>query len=379
MPGKIIILGAGRTGSAIAADLAGRYDVTVADISTVNFFKLSNKGVHTLQADLTVIDRLSKLVTGYDLVIGTLPGHIGYKALECVIKAGKHIVDISFMPEDYFLLDDLAREKKVMAVVDCGVSPGMGNLILGYHHTTMEVTGFTCYVGGLPLNREWPFGYKIVFSPIDVIEEYTRPARYVSHGTVQTQEALSDIELVDFGRVGILEAWNSDGLRSLIRTMDIPNMVEKTLRYPGTTEYIRLLRDCGFFSKEPVTIHGQKIRPIDLTAQLLFPLWQFKPGDGDMTIMRLLIDGMEKGHEVTYVYNLYDEYDPVSDTISMARTTGYTCSAVAVLIMEGKFSRTGICPPEFIGKSPGLLSSVIRYLEERNVQYIAEKKTGQLS
>ena len=369
MPGKIIVLGGGLVGSAIAIDLAARYKVTAADICTESFDKLRKAHVNTLQADLSAPGVVSDVIRDYDLVIGALPGNMGYQTLRSVIEAGKNIVDISFMPEDYFMLDNLAQERAVTAVVDCGVSPGMGNIILGYHSARMSVSHFTCYVGGLPLIREWPFGYKTVFSPMDVLEEYTRPARLVIDGSVVTKEALSDIELIDPGRIGILEAWNSDGLRSMIKTMNIPNMVEKTLRYPGTTDYIRMLRDCGFFSKEPVPVQGQGVRPVDLTAHLIFPLWKLKPGERDMTVMRIIIRGTENGKEMTYTYDLYDEYDTVTGTISMARTTGYTCAAVATLIMNGRFSHTGICPPEYIGIPEGKMDSVFEYLRKRNVIY----------
>lgn len=376
MPGKIIVLGSGLTGSAIAIDLAGRYQVSVADISTESFDRLRQAHVNLLQADLSVPGEIAALVSGHDLVIGALPGHMGFQALQSVVEEGKNIVDISFMPEDYFRLDEQARKKKITAVVDCGVSPGMGNIILGHHQSRMKVSDFTCYVGGLPLTREWPFEYKTVFSPVDVIEEYTRPARFVTDGTIRIKEALSDIELVDLGRAGILEAWNSDGLRSLLRTMNIPNMIEKTLRYPGTTEYLKVLRECGFFSQEAISVGGQKISPADLTARLLFPRWKLKPGEGDMTVMKIIIRGMEDGREITYTYDLYDEYDTVSGTISMARTTGYTCSAVATLIMEGKYRNTGICPPEYISANEGTLDFVIGYLKERNVKYTVTREEG---
>ncbi len=148
--------------------------------------------------------------------------------MKAVIEAGKNMVDISFMPEDFFELDKFAKQHNVVVVAYCGVAPGMGNIILGHHHTCMEVKSYECLVGGLPVTREWPYEYKAVFSPIDVIEEYTRPARYIQNYVMVTKEALSDPELVHFDGVGTLESWNSDGLRSLMFTMkNIPNMIEK--------------------------------------------------------------------------------------------------------------------------------------------------------
>src|SRR6185503_19895111 len=153
--------------------------------------------------------------------------------------------------------------------------------------------------------REWPYEYKAVFSPIDVIEEYIRPARYVQNNAVVIREALSDAELIHFDGVGTLESWNSDGLRSLIKTMpNIPNMIEKTLRYLGCIEYLRVLRESGFFSYDEVEVKGIKVRPIDLTAQLLFPKWKLKPDDEEFTVMRIRISGEESSKPATYEYDL---------------------------------------------------------------------------
>jgi len=200
-----------------------------------------------------------------------------------------------------------------------------------------------------------------------VIEEYVRPARYVQAGQLVVREALSDAELIHFDKVGTLEAWNSDGLRSLAVTMNIPNMIEKTLRFPGTIEYLKVLRDTGFFSYQEIEINGTKIRPIDLTAKLLFPKWKLKEGEGDFTVMQIDISGEKNGENVHYVYNLYDVYDFENQTISMARTTGYTCTAVANLVINEQFTQKGICPPEFVGEEEVNFNFILDYLKQRNV------------
>lgn len=367
---KIIVLGAGLVGSAIARDLQKQHQVTSADASEGALQKMAGFGIHTIQADLSNPEILKKLVADYDLVIGALPGFMGFETLRTCLEAGKNVVDISFFPEDAFALQQLALEKGLTAVVDCGVAPGMGNIILGHWHKRMKINRFRCLVGGLPQVRRWPWEYRAVFSPIDVIEEYIRPARYVEGGRLVTREALSDPELIDFEGVGTLEAFNTDGLRSLIHTMpDIPDMIEKTLRYPGCIEYLRVLRAGGFFSYDEIEVKGQRIRPVDLTARLLFPQWKLQPGEGDFTIMRISMEGELDGKSTTVDYDLLDRYDPQTDTISMARTTGYTCTAVANLLLSGKFDRKGICPPEYVGESEGALEAVLAYLEERGVFY----------
>lgn len=280
------------------------------------------------------------------------------------------MVDISFMPEDFLELDGLAKKHKVSVVADCGVAPGMGNIILGHHYKSMHVKSYECLVGGLPVIREWPYEYKAVFSPLDVIEEYTRPARYIQNYEMITREALSDPELIHFNGVGTLESWNSDGLRSLMKTMKkIPDMIEKTLRYPGCIEYLRVLRESGFFSYDEIDVKGKKIRPIDVTAKLLFPKWKLKEGEEDFTIMRIVIEGIENGEQKKYTYNLLDRFDRENNIISMARTTGYTCTAVANLMLDGGFETEGVSAPEMVGFGKGNLGYIIRYLEERGVIY----------
>jgi Saccharopine dehydrogenase and related proteins len=260
---KIVVLGAGLVGKAMAIDLARYFDVTSVDINEAALAEVATHQIKTVKADLSDLKSLSNLIQPFDLVIGAVPGFMGFQNAKTVIEAGKNMVDISFFPEDPFLLDELAKKHNVTIVTDCGVAPGMGNIILGYHYHRMKITDYECLVGGLPMVREWPYEYKAVFSPIDVIEEYIRPARYVQNNAVVIKEALSDPELIHFDGVGTLESWNSDGLRSLIKTMpNIPNMIEKTLRYPGCIEYLRVLRETGFFSYEEMDVKGQKVRPL---------------------------------------------------------------------------------------------------------------------
>ena len=370
MTKKIIVLGAGLVGKAIAVDLSKTFDVTSADINEEALKAVASSGIKTKKLDVNNTTELQSVLANFDLVVGAVPGFMGYRMVESVIDAGKNIVDISFFPEDPFGLDASAKKKNVTVVTDCGVAPGMGNVILGYHNKRMKIQNYECLVGGLPVVREWPYEYKAVFSPIDVIEEYTRPARYVQNSAMVVKEALSDPELIHFDGIGTLESWNSDGLRSLIRTMpDIPNMIEKTLRYPGCIEYLRVLRETGFFSTDELDVKGVKIRPIDVTAKLLFPKWKLKPGEEEYTVMRIRISGEENGKSRNYQYDLLDRTDKQTATLSMARTTGYTCTAAVHLVADNRFSRKGICPPEYLGEDENHFGFMMNYLKDRNVIY----------
>jgi len=364
-----MVMGCGLVGKTIAGDLRKNFEVTVVDFNTEILKEMNSNGFRTLQADLSDSNIIKEIIKDHELVVGAVPGFIGYNLVKAVMEAGKNIVDISFFPEDQFSLEQLAIDKGVTAILDCGLAPGMCNIILGYHNANMEVHEYECLVGGLPVEREWPYEYKAVFSPGDVIEEYVRPARFVKNGGIVIREALSDPELVNFEKVGTLEAWNSDGLRSLLKTMKIPNMIEKTLRYPGTIEYLRVLRDTGFFSSEQIEVKGIMIRPVDLTSKLLFPKWKLKPGEKEFTVMRIIISGIENGDRVKYTYSLYDEYDPEAKQTSMARTTGFTCNAAVNLLARKKFDQKGLILPEYLGTDRDNFEFILNYLKERNVDY----------
>lgn len=370
---RIIVLGSGLVGAPMALDLArdARFEVTVADISGDSLAKCAaDRSIRTVQADLSDAARVQELVAGQDLALNAVPGFLGYQTLKAVITAGKDVVDIAFFAEDPFLLDELAKRQGVTAIVDCGVAPGMSNLLVGHvRHLLDKTQSALIYVGGLPELRVWPYEYKAVFSPLDVIEEYIRPARYVENGKLVVRPALSDPEYLNLPGVSSLVAFNSDGLRTLVRTLDIPNMKEKTLRYPGHIEKIAVLRETGFFGQEPVEIHGLRVRPIDLTARLLFPIWKLQPGETDITVMQVVVEGEKDGRRVRHAYDLFDRFDAASGVHSMARTTGYTATAAVRLLAGGLYGRKGIIPPEFVGEEPACVEFMLKELADRGVVY----------
>jgi lysine 6-dehydrogenase len=371
---KIIILGAGMVGKAMAIDLSKQYDVTSADIDQPSLDYLSgNYNIRTLNLDVCNEAALLSALKEFDLVVSAVPGFLGLKTMVNVIKSKKNLVDISFLPEDVMHLDNLAKENNVTVVMDCGVAPGMPNYIAGYHNNLMTIDSMEYMVGGLPKVRTFPFEYKAPFSPCDVVEEYTRPARYLENGYLVVKPAMSDTELLDFENVGTLEAFNSDGLRSLVYTLsNIPNMKEKTLRFPGHIRLIQAFKAAGFFDHLPIQVNGQSISPFDFTTKLLFNAWKLNPEEHEFTIMRVSVKGEEKGVKKEIIYDLFDEYDPKEKLSSMARTTGFTATATAQMILDGVFNDKGVFPPELVGKKAACFEYVVNYLEKRNVIY---KKT----
>jgi len=369
---RIVILGAGPVGRYIAIDLCKNsdYEVTSVDIDQEILAQLAGKHpIQTRVEDLSTAQGVARVVEDADVVIGAVPGPLGYAMLEAVIHAGKNIVDISYFLEDPFGLDGLAKEKEVTAVVDCGVAPGMSNIFLGDHLRKMKVTDYECYVGGVPKDRNAPLGYKTDFPVLEVFEEYAAPGKNIEDGKVVQKMALSETMTIDLPKVGTMACIASDGLRTLIRTCasEVPNMFEKTLRYPEHVNQMRIFNDAGFFSQTPIQVKGVAVRPIDVAASVLTPLWKYESGESDITVMRLIISGEENGKPVTYTYDMYDEYDPATRTSSMARTTGYTCAAVTRLVLEGAYSQTGIIAPEILGRAEGCRKSVQTYLEDRGV------------
>jgi len=370
---NIIVLGGGMVGRAMALDLAKHHTVTLTDISQEALRKTQqrNSEIQTLLLDVTDTRTLKNTLTPFDIVVCAVPGFLGFNTLKAIIESGKDVVDISFFPENSLELDALAKQYGVTAIVDCGVAPGMDNLILGYYDTQLKLTDFECLVGGLPKIKKWPFNYKAPFSPMDVIEEYTRPARYVENGQVITREPLTDCEFVEFDSVGTLESFNSDGLRSIIHTMaHIPNMKEKTLRYPGHVEYIRVLKESGFFSPDAINVKGKKVSPLEFTSQLLFNEWKLGVEEEEFTVMRVTVKGTNDQNEsVTVQYDLYDAYDADTKTSSMARCTGYTATAAVNMVIDGLFDKKGVYPPELVGNSEACFEFILNYLADRGVRY----------
>ncbi len=358
---NIYQIGAGMVGSAMAIDLSKNHNLFLADydLNALKTIQSKNSNIQTSQLDVTDSKALSEWIAPADIVLLAVPGFLGYKALETIINSGKNVVDISFSPENILDLNPLAVEKGVTVIVDAGVAPGIPNYLLGYWDAQLNIESFEYYVGGLPKNPQPPFNYKAPFSPIDVIEEYTRPARMLVDHEIITQPALSDIERMKFEDAGTLEAFNTDGLRSLLSTMNhIPNLKEKTLRYPGHAELMLEYRNKGLFND----------KNIDETSKKLFEAWKLDENEIEFTVLDIII----KGDMKIITYHLYDEFNLESRTSSMARTTGYTATASINLILENIWNDYGVFPPEMVGVKPECIQFILQYLSQRDV-VISEK------
>ena len=170
--------------------------------------------------------------------------------------------------------------------------------------------------------------------------------------------------------MGSLESFNTDGLRSLLFTMPhIPNMKEKTLRYPGHVALIQSLQQAGFFSNEKIMVDGSSISRKDFTCKILFDQWKLLPEDEEFTLMEITIKGVSDKKKLTKTYTLFDEYDKTTSTSSMSRTTAFTCTAVVDLMAKGKIKTKGVLAPETIGGDQNNFMSILNYLKDRNVVY----------
>ncbi|ROL56090.1 saccharopine dehydrogenase [Bacteroidetes/Chlorobi group bacterium Naka2016] len=364
---NILVLGCGLVGRTIVKDLAKNHKVAVVDISKENLEEVRKfVSVDTYIGSVDDKNFLSEIVKNFDLVVSAVPGFLGFRVLKSVIEFGKNVVDIAFFPENPFELDELAKQNNVTAIVDCGIAPGLSHMIIGYYSSFADIEEATIYVGGLPFERTLPFEYKAPFSPVDVLEEYIRPARFLHNGKIIQREPLTELELLNFKGIGTLEAFLTDGLRTLLSTVNVPYLKEKTLRYPGYAQKIKLLKDCGFLSTEPIETKSGNVVPMHITEKLLLSQWKLSPEDEEFTIMRIVLK--EKNTKKKTIYEIFDRTDTVGKDYSMGRTTGFVACAVVNLLAKDKVVRKGIIPPEVLARDKDCFDFTINYLKERKVQ-----------
>ena len=350
---EIYQIGSGMIGQAMALDLAKSHKIHLADLKIENVRKEIKNHPAIITYDLDVLNKqkLSSFIKKADIVLLAVPGYLGYNALETIISSGKNVVDISFSPENIMKLNDIAIQNNVTAIFDAGVAPGLPNYIFGYHDSFEDIKSFKYYVGGLPKFPKQPFNYKAPFSPIDVIEEYTRPARMIINGKLITKSALSGIENINFKDSLMLEAFNTDGLRSLLITMShVKNMSEKTLRYPG---HVKLIK--SYLKKGKLQDNG--------TIKKLFKEWKLNRNDREFTLL-IITAITDNDKELSCV--VYDEWR--NGWSSMSRTTGLTACAVTNLIIDKDIKKTGLITPEDIGKNQDYFDYILDYLKGNEIK-----------
>lgn len=371
---RIAVLGAGLIGGVLARELASEpdFEVTVFDASEPALQRVGgDSGLAVRRADLSKPDVIAAAVSDADAVVGALPGVLGFAMLRAVVEAGKPIADISFSPEDPLQLEALARECGSTAIVDCGVSPGLSNFAVGTAIRDLDpVESVRIYVGGLPVERRWPFEYSVVFSATDVVEEYTRPARVFEDGSLVTRPALSELERLDVPGVGTLEGFLTDGLRTLLRTVPARSMREKTLRYPGHAGVMEILREAGFFDEAPLELPGGvRVSPRAVTERLLTRAWHRHEGGEEFTYLKVVVVGRRGGARVEKTFELLDRTDPASGTTSMARTTAFPCAAATRMLARGEYRDPGIRPLELLAADPEAARRFAAYLSQKGITW----------
>jgi lysine 6-dehydrogenase len=347
---KAAVLGSGLMGSVISWDLARspRVDeVVVADIDPERLAAVRRRSERrrlSVEAlDLRNTEKTAKFVKGFDVVVSALPHGVVHPVDVAAVKAGIKVVNIAF--EDAQMdLDGEARKRGSLLIPGMGVAPGLGGVL--FAHGTRMLKGSDeghILVGGIPQKPVPPFGYKLVFSVVGLLREYTDEARVFRNGKLVKVMPFSEVKSVRFPPpVGTLEAFPTDGLASLVYTMKGTGVLdEQTLRWPGHAEKMNLLIQSGFFSGEKFDFNGAEVSPLEMSYAVLGR--KLSEGDPhDITVMRVIA----KSPRGEVVYDMVDRYDDEEKVTSMGKTTGYTASIVAQMVGSGEIGGKGVIPPE---------------------------------
>jgi saccharopine dehydrogenase-like NADP-dependent oxidoreductase len=378
---RALVVGCGNIGSVAAKDLAinlASADIVVADKDEDRAKRVAESigtaNVSHIQLDASDYQSLVTTINDFAVVLGFLPAGLGYRLATACVKAGKNMVDVSYMAENPLRLSEQAEEADITIVPDCGLAPGISNLLVGHAVAGLDkVRAVHILVGGLPEKPLPPLGYTITWSPESLIDEYTRKAGIIDKGLKVEVEALTGLEKIVFPSLGRLEAFYTDGLRTLLHTIKgVDEMWEKTLRYPGHAEKIKTLRALGFFDEARVDVGNVDVSPRMVTARL-FEQKLHKPETKDVVALRVEVSGIKNGRRLTYTYNLLDSYDQTQKITAMARTTAYPASIVAQLIFKKTLKYKGVVPLETIGENDGLFKALISELQRRHIKIIEEK------
>src|SRR5437899_3892017 len=354
---RMLVLGAGLQGSACAYDLLQRPEVervTLADLNPrrVPPFLLRKKDRRLVVARLDArrAADLRRRMQRHDAVLNALPYYFNYPVAKAAVGAGLHYADLGGNTEivqKQRTLHARARKKGVSVIPDCGIAPGMVNIIAAEGIRRVgEAQAVKIFVGGLPQQPEPPLNYQIVYSLEGALDYYTTPSWVLRGGRPERVDALSELETVEFPHpVGTLEAFHTGGG---ISTMPwayagkIQTMEYKTLRYPGHMAVMRAVRELGLLSLDPVTVKGTKIVPRDAFIATVSPRLS-KPNGRDVVALRVEVKG-RSGRRV--VWQLLDYYDKTTGISAMMRTTGYSLAITGVMQVDGRIKSTGVYKPD---------------------------------
>ena len=372
---RALVLGCGSVGSVLASHLAGSLPdatVIVADKRrealrrAVELAGLDN--LVGLRLDFSDEGALLEAMRDCQLVVDVAPGRLGYKILKTAVRAGVDVVDLSYMPEDPMALHEEAEGAGITIIPDCGLAPGLSNILVGRAVSQLDETrAVRIYVGGIPTEPIPPLGYALTWSAEDLLQEYTRRARIVIGGRIVEVEPLTGLELVEVPNVGLLEAFYTDGLRTLLHTLrGVGEMWEKTLRWPGHAKKMRLLKELGLLDEEPVG----GVVPRRFLAELLERRLSIRslPGVRDVVVLLVEVEGERAGRRSVLTYRLVHRYDEAEGLTAMAKTTAYTASIVARLLLEGKIGRKGVVPPELLGMDEAIYRQIIEGLRTDGIE-----------
>ena len=357
---RMLVLGAGLQGSACAYDLLQNPEVSQVRLADLRFdhlpeFLKPHSGPRLLPTTLDVRDREAVLAVmrESDAVMSAIPYYLNLSLAECAVEAGVHFCDLGGNTEIVFqqkALADRANAKGVTVIPDCGVAPGMVNILAEHGIRQLDaVESVRIYVGGLPQHPEPPLNYQVVYSLEGVLDYYTTLS-WVLRGGERTQvTALSEREPIEFpAPVGTLEAFHTaGGLSTMAFRYEgrIPEMEYKTLRYPGHAEVMETIRELGLLDVEPVDVKGVKVAPRDVFVAVVGPKL-FNPNGKDLLALRVTVRGTKGGKPAERRFDLVDRYDEAHGISAMMRTTGYSLSITGQMQVRQQVGPAGVWTPD---------------------------------
>lgn len=357
---RMLVLGAGLQGSACAYDLLQNPEVTEVRLADLHVDRLaeflrpySGKRLIPTPLDVRDADAVRALMRESDAVMSAIPYYFNLDLARHAVEVGTHFCDLGGNTDIVFeqkTLDARAREQKCTIVPDCGVAPGMVNILSDYGISQLDsVDSVKIFVGGLPQNPEPPLNYHVVYSLEGVLDYYTTLSWVLRDGKRAQVKALSEIEPVTFDApIGELEAFHTAGGLSTMAFRyegQIKNMEYKTLRYPGHARIMEGIRELGLLELEPVDVKGTKVVPRDLAIAAMGPRLT-KPKGHDLLALRVTVTGSKDGAPKTVGWELVDFYDEAHGISAMMRTTGYSLSITGQMQARGEISLYGVHTPD---------------------------------